>query len=134
MGEMREGVSWTHHIKAHGFDPETPIQAELDIMKEKAEALGRVGGRLDESLRGIKILEQRIQMLEREGRRGQVEMDTLIREFNQVRQRALQYLHYLIIQREAMGFRRHTHVTAMYQIPPRKRPLPLDDVREEHSP
>jgi hypothetical protein len=61
-------------------------------------------------------------------------MNTLIREFNQMRQRALQYLHYLIIQREAMGFRRHTHVTAMYQIPPRKRPLPKDDVRDEHSP
>ena len=134
MGEMREGIFWTHHIKAHGFDPETPIQAELDIMKEKAEALGRVGGRLDESLRRIKILEQRIQMLEREGQRGRVAVNTLIGEFNQVRQRALRYLHYLIIQREAMGFRRHTHVTAMYQIPPRKRPLPLDDVREEHSP
>jgi hypothetical protein len=134
MGEMREGIFWTHHIKAHGFDPETPIQAELDIMKEKAEALGRVGGRLDESLRGMKILEKRIQMLEREGQRGRVAVNTLIGEFNQVRQRALRYLHYLIIQREAMGFRRHTHVTAMYQIPPRKRPFPLDDVREEHSP
>ena len=87
MGEMREGIFWTHHIKAHGFDPETPIQAELDIMKEKAEALGRVGGRLDESLRGMKILEKRIQMLEREGQRGRVAVNTLIGEFNQVRQR-----------------------------------------------
>ncbi|MEJ2068619.1 MAG: hypothetical protein P8Y09_11905, partial [Deltaproteobacteria bacterium] len=85
MREIREGVAWTHHIQAHGFGPETPLQAELDIMKEKAEALGRVGGRLDESLQSIKILEQRIQMLEREGRKGRVEANILIREFNQVR-------------------------------------------------
>jgi hypothetical protein len=52
------------------FDPEALTQAELDIMKEKAEALGRVGGRLDESLRRIRILEQRITMLEREGVAG----------------------------------------------------------------
>jgi len=132
---MKEGVSWPHHIKAMGFDPETPIQAELDIMKEKAEALGRVGERLDESLQRLKILEQRITMFEREGE-GTREMNSLIREFNQVRQRARQYLHYLIIQREAIGFRRHASVTRMYQIPPQKRslPLPQGDVREDYRP
>ena len=104
------------------FDPEAPTQAELDIMKEKAEALGRTGRRLDESLRSIKTLEQRITMLKREGR-GAREVNTIIREFNQMRRRALQYLHYLIIQREALGFRRHANITGMYQIPPPKRSL-----------
>jgi hypothetical protein len=130
---MQEEGSWLHHIRALSFDPEAPTQTELDIMEEKAEALGRVGGRLDESLRRIKILEQRIKMLERKGK-GTREVNALIREFNQMRQRAVQYLHYLIIQREAIGFRRHANVTRMYQIPLPKRPLPQDDVREGYRP
>jgi hypothetical protein len=112
-------------MKVMGFDPEAATQAELDIMKEKAEALGRVGGRLDESLRRITIIEQRIAMLEGK-RKGAREVNDLIREFNEVRQRARQYLHYLIIQREAIGFRRHANVTRMYQIPPQKRPFSED--------
>ena len=120
-------------MKVLGFEPETPIRAELDIMKEKAEALGRVGGRLDESLRKITILEQRITMLEREGK-GARELNGLIREFNEVRQRAREYLHYLIIQREAIGFRRHANVRGMYQLPPKKRPFPEDYGREDHRP
>ena len=91
------------------FDPEPPTQAEVDIMKEKAEALGRAGARLEENLQRIKNLEQRLDMLEREGR-GEREVNALIREFNQARQMALQYLHYLIIQREALGFRRHANI------------------------
>jgi hypothetical protein len=122
---MRKGVSWARHMKVMGFDPEAATQAELDIMKEKAEALGRVGGRLDESLRRITIIEQRIAMLEGK-RKGAREVNDLIREFNEVRQRARQYLHYLIIQREAIGFRRHANVTRMYQIPPQKRPFSED--------
>lgn len=102
------------------FDPEAPTQVEVDIMKEKAEALGRAGARLEENLQRIKNLEQRIDMLEREGR-GAREVNALIREFNQARQIALQYLHYLIIQREALGFRRHANIMGMYQIPSKKR-------------
>ena len=95
-------------------------------MKEKAEALGRIGGRLDESLRRLRILDERMGILEREGK-GAREVNALIREFNQVRERARQYLHYLIIQREAIGFCRHTNVTRMYQIPLKKRPLVDED-------
>ena len=102
------------------FDPAAPTQAEVDIMKEKAEALGRAGARLEENLQRIKNLEQRIDMLEREGR-GAQEVNALIREFNRARQMAVQYLHYLIIQREALGFRRHANITGMYQIPSKKR-------------
>jgi hypothetical protein len=124
---MKEGVFRLHHIKALRFDPEPPTQAELDIMKEKAEALGRVGGRLDESLRSIKSLDQRITILKKEGKAAR-EVNALMREFNEMRKRALQYLHYLIIQREAIGFRRHANIKGMYQIPPEKRPLPQDEV------
>jgi hypothetical protein len=130
---MKDDVSPLRKCTRGRFDPETRIQAELDIMKEKAEALGRVGGRLDESLRRIAILEQRITMLEREGRMAR-EVNVLMREFNQVRQRALQYLHFLIIQREAIGFRRHEDVRGMYQIPPKKRFISEAAVREGEHP
>lgn len=121
------------HMKALRFEPETPIRAELDIMREKAEALGRVGGRLDESLRRVKILEQRITMCERGGK-GVRELNDLIKEFNEVRQRARQYLHYLIIQRETIGFRRHANVRVMYQLHPKKRPFPEGYGREDYEP
>jgi hypothetical protein len=126
IAEMKDAALWQHHTKSGRFDPEAPTQAELAIMKEKAEALGRTGGKLDESLRRLTILEQRIKMFEREGE-GAREVNALIREFNQVRERACQYLHYLIIQREAIGFRRHAKVKRMYQIPCTKRPLPDED-------
>jgi hypothetical protein len=126
VAEMRDAALWQHQTKSGRFDPEAPTQAELEIMQEQAEALGRVGGRLDESLRRLKVLEQRIEILEREGE-GARAVNALIREFNQVRERARQYLHYLIIQREAIGFRRHANVKRMYQIPFKKRPLPHED-------
>ena len=64
---MKETALWQYQTKSGRFDPEAPTQAELAIMKEKAEALGRAGGKLDESLRRLKILEERMRILEREG-------------------------------------------------------------------
>ncbi len=127
---MKEVVSRHHHRRTGRFDPTAPTEVELDIMHEKAKALGRTGGRLDAGLQRIRVLEERIGILEREGEDARA-VNTLIREFNQVREKARQYLHYLIIQREAIGFRRHAHVTKMYQIPFKKRPLPEDDRRED---
>ena len=130
---MRDPLSRHYETPVGCFDPEASTQAELDIMKEQAEALGRTGGRLDECLRRIRVLEERMRRLTQRGREAR-EVNALIKEFNEVRQRALQYLHYLIIQREALGFRRHAHVRRMYQIPLKKRPLLEDDVREDHYP
>ena len=100
--------------KGH-FDPETSLQVELDIMKEKAAA----GGRLDESMGS---LDKRITMPKRKGK-GAREVNALKREFNEIRKRALQYLYHLIIQRKAIGFRRHESIKA-----PEKGLLPQDDV------
>ena len=133
IGEMKETISCQHQTPIKRFDPEAPTQAELDIMKEKAEALGRTGERLDEGLRRLRILDERIGILERKGK-GLCEVNALVREFNQVRARVLQCLHFLIIQREAIGFRRHANVQRMYKIPPKKRSLPGEDVREDHHP
>lgn len=66
--------------------------------------------------------------METEGK-GAKEVNSLIREFNHVRQKALKYLHYLIIHREAIGFRRHSNVEKMYRIPAKRRPVREEDVR-----
>jgi hypothetical protein len=115
------------------YDLEAPTRAELDIMKEKAEALGRVGAKLEQSLQRLRALEAHIKDLEREGQ-GTAEANALIGEFNGVREEAVQFLHYLIIQREAMGFRRHTSVQRLYRIPDKKRPLLDGDVRPDRHP
>jgi len=114
-------------------DPEAPLKAELDIMQEKAEALGQAGRKVDESLLRLRALEERIGILVEEGKTT-AEINALIKEFNQLRETALQRLHHLIIHREAIGFRRHAHVKKMYSIPLKKRPLSDGEVREDYHP
>jgi hypothetical protein len=118
-GELRGGQG----TSARCFDPAAPTRAELDIMREKAAALGRTGRRLDEQVQRMKALEGRITMLEREAE-GTSTVNALIREFNQVREQALHYRRCLIIQREAMGFRRHPTVMGLYQIPRKRKNYP----------
>lgn len=123
-----------HRTSMEGrFDPEVPTKAELDIMQEKAEALGQAGRKVDESLQLLRVLEERIGVLVQE-RANTLEINTLIREFNQVRETALQRLHHPIIHREAIGFRRHANVKRMYSIPLKKRPFSDRDVREDYQP
>lgn len=131
--EIREGI--VLHMKGtrRRYNPQAPTRAELDIMKEKAETLGRTGAKLEESLRRLRGLQEQIRILKKQGK-GTPEVNDLIREFNEVHAKALQYLHYLIIQREAMGFRRHANVQRMYKIPAKKSPLLNNDVREDHNP
>jgi flagellar motility protein MotE (MotC chaperone) len=109
------------------YNPQAPTRAELDIMKEKAETLGRTGAKLEQSLRRLRTLQEHIRILEKEGK-DTPEVNALITEFNEVRGKALQHLHYLIVQREAMGFRRQANVQKMYKIPAKKRLMLDNDV------
>ena len=128
VGQRAEAILRHGSSKRGYFDPELPTKAELDIMREKAEALGRTGGRLDGCLRRLKVLEERIGGLETEGK-GAKGLSSLTGEFNHVRQKALKYLHHLIIHREAIGFRRHSNLEKMYRIPAKRRPVREEDVR-----
>lgn len=128
---MKEMMSRLKGDKGGYFDPTVPTQAELDIMREKAEALGRTGERLGRCLRRLKVLEENIKGLEIEGKEAK-EVNELIDEFNQMREKAQEYLHNLIIHREAIGFRRHQNVERIYRIPNKKRSLQEGDVREDH--
>jgi len=133
IGEIKDGIVVPMKGTARRYNPQAPTRAELDIIKEKAETLGRTGAKLDESLRRLRALQDHIKIMEKEGK-GQAEVSDLITEFNEAREEAFQYLHYLIIQREAMGFRRRANVQRMYKIPAKKRPLLGNDVREDHNP
>ena len=133
IGEIKDGIVVPMKGTARRYNPQAPTRAELDIIKEKAETLGRTGAKLDESLRKLRALQDHIKIMEKEGK-GQAEVSDLITEFNEAREEAFQYLHYLIIQREAMGFRRHANVQRMYKIPAKKGPLLGNDVREDHNP
>jgi len=53
-------------------------------------------------------------------------------ELDIMREKAITYLHYLIIHREAIGFRRHPILEKMYRIPAKKKPLCEGDVREDN--
>lgn len=44
LGQRVEAIVRHGSSKRGYFDPELPTKAELDIMRERAEALGRTGG------------------------------------------------------------------------------------------
>ncbi len=99
---------------------------EGEILQEIAEALGNTGERLDRAMEKLHESRGRIQellgtlatlpkgdppheLLDRY--RDEVELH------NRLREDALQCLRYLIIHREAVGFRNHRLVQEKYQIP-----------------
>ncbi|MBI5166669.1 MAG: hypothetical protein HY998_02850 [candidate division NC10 bacterium] len=113
---------------------------EAEILKEKAEALGRTEEHLDSSLKALKELEATIDLLEEELRkmavpfRSSPDLDVQkhalrervkdeIKKFNTLREQALRYRHYLIIQREALGFGKHPDFDRLYPIPPPRQEL-----------
>lgn len=104
---------------------ETLGRVEEEIRREKAEALGRVGERLTELLGQLRDLGRRIDDLERARAgggdpEGAARLEAEIERFNRLREGAARLVHDLIIQREAVGFRRHTLILQSYPIPPRR--------------
>lgn len=88
------------------------LPVEVEILKEKAGALGRVGERLDGSLARLADLASRIAEADPDDRAG------LVGEYRAERARARQLRYYLVVQREAMGLRRHADVDRVYPLPP----------------
>ncbi len=117
-----------------------------EILKESAEVLGRAGERLSAALRELerieKIIVEKMESLKglSEGAlngRGTQDMKRLahlqhaitgeinreIRRYNRAREHAKLRYYYLIVTREAVGFRRHRTVEEQYSIPPRKKTI-----------
>jgi hypothetical protein len=119
-------------------DPENILREEM--LKERAEVLGRAGERLATSIEKMSIIEQgiderlqhfRLGVKKCEKRGGDNEIASLkqdimadinreIGKFNRAREYAKLRYYYLIVTREAMGMRRHHWVDEWYRIPPRK--------------
>lgn len=110
-------------MKKHAFE-----QVESEIRKEKAEALGRAGERLEQTLLDIEAIRQEIlcqadKRLEPSlaGRdRLARAMKENVAEHARLCEEAKRLRHTLIIQREAVGLWRHEDVDRQYPVP---RPL-----------
>ncbi|MBN2538491.1 MAG: hypothetical protein JXB09_00415 [Deltaproteobacteria bacterium] len=106
-----------------------------EICKERADVLYRTGEALSDALRKLnsiaKIIDDNLEKLktftemEESGDIGKISIgiDREISRYNRAREYAVLRYHYLIITREAMGFRRHTWVEEIYRIPPKRKQL-----------
>ncbi len=101
-------------------------KTELEIIQERAEVLGRTGEALHRAIQEMKAIEERIDLALASACPDEASWRAINREikkFNKAREHAKLRYYYLIVTREAMGFRRHKSVEETYRIPPRKKPL-----------
>ena len=119
-------------------DPENILREEM--LKERAEVLGRAGEKLATAIDRMRIIELGIDerlkrfrsIMEKYKERGgdnkiaslkqdmMSEINREIAKFNRAREYAKLRYYYLIVTREAMGMRRHHWVDEWYSIPPGK--------------
>ena len=98
---------------------------EIDIVKEMAEGLGSQGLRLEDLLEKTDAARERVQKMVRShqcikagyGASEISDINESIREYNALVDRAEDTLRWLLIQREACGFRTHRNVNIHYPIP-----------------
>lgn len=98
---------------------------EAEILREKAEALGRTGLRLEEALDALEKMRETIDGIELRLRHcmGSAEETASLREAYStltvhvtiLRERAYQAYQFLIIHREAVGLRNHLEVERRYK-------------------
>jgi hypothetical protein len=104
---------------------------EIDIVKEMAEGLGSTGLRLEDFLEKANAARLRARELlslydggEHMPERPDVTLvNDSIREYNALVDKAVDTLRWLLIQREACGFRTHRNVHKHYPIPEKIRLL-----------
>ncbi len=104
---------------------------EIDIIKEMAEGLGSSGLKLEDLIE--KSLTARHDALEAikqyhehasDADRPEISLvNDLIRQYNGLVEQAEDALRWLLIQREACGFRTHRNVDRFYPIPARMKPI-----------
>ncbi len=96
---------------------------EEEIRQAKAEALGRVGERLEAALARLAELDGQLDLLA-EGSPHPGRDPRFIRETearNRLRDEAVRLRQHLVIQREAIGLFRHGLVHERYPVPSRRR-------------
>ncbi len=101
-------------------------KTEIEIFQERAEVLGRAGEALSRALEQLRTIGDRIHGAIAAGIRSEKQRRTVnddIVQFNEIREHARLRYYYLIVTREAVGFRGHRAVDETYPIPPRIKPL-----------
>ncbi len=110
-------------------------KTQEEILQERAEALGHAGERLFAVLKELEEIEKIIDSKAAFIRSGDDGRETAVREingeidrYNRTREYAKLRYYYLIVIREAVGFRRHKQVEEIYGIPPQKRYMPNQEL------
>jgi len=103
-------------------------KTQEEILKERAEILGRAGEALAAALSEMERIDRVIAESIRvagasPGVEALAEINGEIRRYNRAREYAQLRYYYLIVTREAMGFRRHKAVEDVYRIPPKRKYL-----------
>lgn len=91
-----------------------------EIVREQAEALGRAGEQVERLLWELATLASELQGME--GVACPEAVAQTERRYAALRARALEARQRLMIQREAVGFRRHALVTELFAVPPSRTP------------
>jgi len=109
--------------------PEDILQQE--ILKERAEVLGKAGISVEKALAKLRDIEADIEEKkrlltglaqgDRERLRAIKEINREISRFNNQREYVKLRFYYLVVTREALGLRRHQRIEEFYRIPPKKR-------------
>ncbi|MCG6923504.1 MAG: hypothetical protein LJF15_20805 [Acidobacteria bacterium] len=86
-------------------------RVEEEFAREKAAALRRIGGRLEELISDLARHRRLAAGLEGEA------LERARQGFRRVREEAVRYRWYLEVQREAVGVRSHRHLDEVYPMP-----------------
>jgi hypothetical protein len=108
-------------------------KVERELQQARAEALGRTGERLQGILDRVAEMDRRLDALldEPGASAGSDLIGSELDLRNGLRDEAMRVRHQLIVQREAVGIARQTHVVQCYPVPERRRlPEPGDRWRK----
>lgn len=122
--ELREhGVEsrYLPRIEARVTPEDQLEQLEVELAQEMASALGRTEDRLNLALAELELLAARCDRAAATFASDD-ERRALCEAFNAGRRVAHERLRALLIQREALGFRRNQILSELYPIPPRRGP------------
>ncbi len=91
---------------------------QRELVEEAAHSMGSSARRLEASLAALERLDEELETVDA---RDVVRKRELVQRFNAQRDEVLLRLHYVQIQREALGFTRHDELERHYPVPPKKR-------------
>jgi hypothetical protein len=99
---------------------ESLTRTEAEIVAEQASALGRAARALESRLTECAELQAAFAAVSEAVPDGAQRRQALQLRYAEVRKEAETYRWYLVVQREAMGMRRHEQLDRFYPMPPRR--------------